>query len=174
MSPTPALRHRHGRFILVALTLFLTVLSASAGERKIEARLIWGTNEDKSPNPAHKPLEGEIARKLRELPFKWKNYFEVTRKNFTINDKEYAKVLMSDKCYIEVKDKGDNKVTVKLYGEGKMMQRVDKPLPKDETLAIGGDDKNKSAWIITVRAVNPPTKKPDAKPTNAPAKPAAK
>src|SRR5690242_12336102 len=56
---------------------------ASAAERKLEARLIWGTNDEKSPNASHKKLEGEMAKKLGEMPFKWKNYFEVNRQSFS-------------------------------------------------------------------------------------------
>lgn len=120
----------------------------------MEARLIWGTNEDKSPNPSHKPLDGELARKLREMPLKWKNYFEVNRHVFTINTTTYTNIQMSKKCRIEVKNKGGNNVTVKLFGEGKQVNRVDKPLPPGEVLTIGGDDKNNSAWFITVRPVS--------------------
>jgi hypothetical protein len=148
------------RLALLALMTCLFAGFASAADRQLEARLIWGTNDDKSPNPAHKRLEGDLARKLQELPFKWKSYFEVNRQTFAINDKEYKKVVMSDKCFIEVKDKGDSKVTVKLYGQGKMTQRVDKPLPKDETLTIGGDDKHDTAWFITVRPIDAPAAKP--------------
>ncbi|HMJ88160.1 MAG TPA: hypothetical protein VK530_00005, partial [Candidatus Acidoferrum sp.] len=114
-----SLFHRAVRLGVVAVALGATVLTASTAERKIEARLIWGTNEDASPEPSHKPLQGDLARKLAEMPLKWKNYFEVDRKVFTINDKVYTNVVMSKKCTIEVKDKGNNNVTVKLYGEGK-------------------------------------------------------
>jgi hypothetical protein len=62
---------------------------------------------------------------------------------------------------------------VKLYGEGKMTHRIDKPLPKDETLTIGGDDKENSAWFITVRPLKSDAgKAPPKLPTNAAAKPA--
>lgn len=144
-----------------ALLFFSATLCASlAAERKMEARLIWGTNEEKSPDSKHKPLEGELARKLHDMPLKWKNYFEVNRRIFTISDSAYTNVVMSKQCTIEVKDKGANNVTVKLYGEGKPVRRVDKPLPKGEVLTIGGDDKNNSAWFITVRPVSAESKSP--------------
>jgi hypothetical protein len=38
---------------------------------------------------------------------------------------------------------------------------VDKPLPKGEVLTIGGDDKNNSAWLITVRPLNGDPKSSD-------------
>jgi hypothetical protein len=161
------------RLGFTALIFSATLAAAVAGERKMEARLIWGTNDEKSPDPSHKPLDGEIARKLRDMPLKWKNFFEVNRKVFVINDQSYTNVPMSKKCSIEVKDKGGNNVTVKLYGQGKPVNRVDKPLPKGELLAIGGDDKNNSAWFITVRPVNGDTKPPEPKKENKVIVPAA-
>jgi hypothetical protein len=148
------------RLALVALALCSGALVSPAAERKLEARLIWGTNEDKSPDPSHKPLEGDLARKLRDLPFKWKNYFEVSRHVFTIDNKAYTNVVISSQCSILVKDKGDSLVTVKLIGKGKEVRRVDKPLPKGEMLTIGGDDKNDSAWFITVKSLEGKEEKP--------------
>jgi hypothetical protein len=47
----------------------------------------------------------ELAKKLREMPLKWKNFFEVNRQVFTINTNAYTNIVLSKKCYIEVKDK---------------------------------------------------------------------
>jgi len=138
----------------------------------MEARLIWGTNAEKSPDPSHKPLDGELAKKLRDMPLKWKNYFEVSRHVFSINDQRYTNIVLSKKCTIEVKDKGANNVTVKLYGEGKQVNRVDKPLPKGEVLTLGGDLKDNNAWFITVRPVNGETKSLEKTSEPAIAKPA--
>lgn len=145
---------------MVAMLTTLVVMSvgANAAERQMEARLVWGTDHDKSDDPGLKPLDGALAKKLKNLPLKFKNYFEVTRQNFVINDKEYKKVEMSKKCYIEVKDKGESRVTVKLYGEGKLVRRVDDPLPKGETLGIAGDTKDGSAWLVIVQPVEPKAK----------------
>ena len=162
------------RLGVAAIALTLGLGAASAAERRIEARLIWGTNGDKSPEPSHKPLEGDLAKKLNEMPLKWKNYFEVNRQVFAINDRVYTNVLMSKKCTIEVKDKGNNNITVKLYGEGKQVNRIDKPLPKGEVITIGGDDKGNNAWFITVRPIDDarPSTRNGAKPSSAVAKPA--
>src|SRR5882672_8129061 len=149
----PLFMRRTIRLGLVALAVSTMLCAAVAAERKVEARLIWGTNEEKSPDPKHKPLDGELAKKLHEMPLKWKNFFEVNRQIFTINTNSYTNVMMSKQCSIEVKDKGGNNVTVKLYGQGKQVNRVDKPLPKGEVLTIGGDAKNNSAWLITVRPI---------------------
>ena len=135
----------------LALVLVLAwAATAGNAERQLEARLVWGTNHEKPDNPKLKPLDGTLAKKLKNLPLKFNNYFEVNRQAFTINDQGYTKVEMSKKCYIEVKDKGESRVTVKLYGEGKLVSRVDKPLPKGETVAIAGDTKDGSAWLVVV------------------------
>jgi hypothetical protein len=141
-----------------ALALTIMVSAAAAADRKMEARLVWGTNADKSPDASHKKLDGELAKKLGEMPLKWKNFFEVNRQPFTINTTNYTKVVLSKKSYIEVKDKGGNNVTVKLYGDGKPATRVDRPLPKGEVLTIAGDAKDNNAWFIIVRQVNTETK----------------
>ncbi len=170
MTPSPISRRmiRLGFATLVCVS----AISAVAADRKMEARLIWGTNEEKSPDSSHKPLEGELAKKLRDMPLKWKNYFEVNRQVFTISTTNYSKVVMSKQCYIEVKDKGANNVTVKLYGRGKQVNRVDKPLPKSEVLTLGGDDRDNNAWFITVRPVNGESRSLDVKKDPILAKPA--
>lgn len=167
----PHLIRRNFRLALVAL--FVTSVGmASAADRKLEARLIWGTNEEKSPDASHKLLDGELAKKLGDMPLKWKKFFEVNRQVFSINATNYTKIVMSKKCYIEVKDKGANNVTVKVYGDGKQVKRVDKPLPKGDVLTVGGDAKDNNAWFITVRPVNGETKSLDKRQEPAIAKPA--
>src|SRR5881394_1206325 len=103
---SPHFTRRNFRLGLVALVLMASLGAVMAADRKLEARLIWGTNEEKSPDASHKPLDGELAKKLGEMPLKWKKFFEVNRQFFSINTTNYTKVVMSKKCYIEVKDKG--------------------------------------------------------------------
>ena len=55
------------RLGLVALALMTGLGMCGAAERKLEARLIWGTNEEKSPDASHKKLDGELAKKLGEI-----------------------------------------------------------------------------------------------------------
>jgi len=44
------------RLGICALIFSATLSAVSAAERKMEARLIWGTNQEKSPDPSHKKL----------------------------------------------------------------------------------------------------------------------
>ena len=62
---------------------------------------------------------------------------------------------------------------ITVYGDGKQVKRVDKPLPKGDVLTIGGDAKDNNAWFLTVRPVNSETKSAvPAKPEPVIAKPA--
>lgn len=137
----------------LALTALLADPSlVQAADTKVEARLIWGTNDEKSPNPDHKKVDDALAKKLKAMPFKWNNFFEVNRTNFTLVSTNYTKVVMSKQCSIDVKDSGKAGIKVKIYGQGKEMSRIEKsPLPKSEILAIAGDSKNESAWLITLK-----------------------
>jgi hypothetical protein len=136
--------------LTLALLGWVALPQSQAAERKLEAQLLWATDDAKSPDPHHKPVDPVLDKKLKSIPLKYKSYFEVKRQVFVINDKDYSKVEMSKHCYIEVKDKGENRVTVKLYGEGKFVKRLDGPLPKGETVTIAGDDKNGTAWLVVV------------------------
>lgn len=146
LPPPPSIRY------CLAAFLFCSSLAAvQAADLKLEALLVWGTNDEKSPDPAHKRVDPILARKLAALPFKWKNYFEINRKHFPVNEKEYTQIEMSKKCMIAVKDGGNSTVKVKMSGDGKEWQRHVKPLPKGETLMFAGDDKNQSAWLVVLR-----------------------
>ncbi len=170
---TPHLLRRLIRLGFATVAFTVMVSTAAAADRKMEARLVWGTNADKSPEASHKKLDGDLAKKLGEMPLKWKNFFEVNRQPFTINTTNYTKVVLSKKSYIEVKDKGGNNVTVKLYGDGKPATRVDRPLPKGEVLTIAGDAKDNNAWFIIVRSVPDPKSTSEPKKDVVIAKPAA-
>lgn len=142
--------HRNwmGRW-LVVLALIGTLVAAQAAELKLEIILIWGSNEQKSPDPKHKPLTGEMAKRLGKV-FKWKHYFEVNKINEIIPDRGTKKIHVSPKCDIEITELEGASVEVKLYGEGKLINKSIKQLSKGEYFVLAGDDKNETAWFIMI------------------------
>lgn len=142
------------RLACVALGfLLVTALAASvqAGELKLEAILIWGTNDEKSPNPDHKPVGEKLAKKLKKLPFKWQNYFEVNRVKFTVAEDQTQKIELSKECRIKVRYLGKNTLEVQLYGKGELVSKISQSLPKDECLVTGGNAANLTAWFVMLR-----------------------
>src|SRR5512133_642393 len=95
--------------ILIVLG-FLTVSRADmhAADMKLQAQLLWGTDDTKSPNPKHKPVDPDLKKKLKQLPLKWTNYFEETSKSFEVPQASSRRIALSDLCEIEVKNVDGN------------------------------------------------------------------
>lgn len=140
-------------FGMVVLFLLFVASPAEtlAADLKIEARLVWGTNEDKSPN--HKPVDSALAKKLSKV-FKWHNYFEINRIVATVPENQSTNINMSSKCVLEVKNLGNARVEVKLIGKGKLVSKSAQTLTPGEDLIVAGDDKNDTAWFVVIRSVD--------------------
>jgi len=147
-------RGLQARCVASALAFFaLAGLAVQAAELKYEARLIWATNDKKSPDSKHKEVDPEIRKKLDTLNLKWANYFEVHRKQFSLAKGAVEKVAMSDKCSIEVRDVDGKKVEVSLIGKGEQVWKGTKLLPKGDILVLGGNAPNSTAWLVTLKRV---------------------
>ncbi len=149
---TPATIRRVSLIFLLAMA---TTIAAFAGELKLEAQLIWGTDDAKSPDPKHKPVDPDLRKKLDDLPLKWKNYFEVNRKRFNVPKKGSNKVSMSEKCELEVKNIDGKSVEVSLISKrkGDTLWKRTQPLPKGEILIYSGNAPNSTAWLVTLKQV---------------------
>jgi len=134
-------------FLLMALALATGELRAE--DINIEAQLIWGTNADKSPDAAHKPVDKVTAEKLRNV-FKWKNYFLVNKQNVVIPSRATKQITLSKQCSVEITELPGPKVEVKLIGDHKPVNKTVKGLSKGERIVIAGDDKNETAWFVII------------------------
>jgi hypothetical protein len=138
------------RSILALLFSTLVLCSAHASDLKLEAKLIWGTNDD-TKELKHKPVDPSLTQSLHM--FKWKNYVEITNQVASIQQDAIKEMRMSDKCRIQVKNLGSSRVDVKLFGSGKWVSHGVNTLP----CAIGGGDKNDSAWFVVLRSTDAKT-----------------
>jgi hypothetical protein len=155
------LAKRAGVFCALAAWLCGTALAAEAAketkeakpasEVKLEATLVWGTNEAQSPNPDHKPVCPEVEKKLKDLPFRWKYYFEVKRKQFQVAEAGTQKVVLSKDCQIVVKNLGKTVVAMDLLGKGERVGTIKQRLPKGEVLVTGGNAANFTGWFVVLK-----------------------
>lgn len=141
---------------LLSLALGVLLMNAwaaplLAGELKLEAILVWGTNDEKSPDPNHKPVGERLEKKLKKLPFKWAHYFEVSRKKFSLAEGQVEKVELSKECRIEVRSVGKEAVEVQLFGKGKLVSKISQAMTKDECLVTGGNAPDVTAWFVVLR-----------------------
>ncbi len=145
---------------LTAVTywLVLSFLAALAGtaqvpaaELKLEAQLLWGTDDTKPPpGKDYKPVEPELKKKLNRF-LKWKNYFQVRQTNFVVAASELKRVKISEKCEIDVKNLDNNLLEVTLYGKGKEVMKRKQALPRGEIAVVGGDAPNSTAWFVVIK-----------------------
>ena len=62
--------------LFIAAVLAPVAAVAADKELKAEAVLVWGCNESTSPDPAHKPVDAETKKKLKDLPLKWTDPYD--------------------------------------------------------------------------------------------------
>jgi hypothetical protein len=124
-------------------------VESKAQDRKFEAELIWGTDQAKPDAPDLKPVDPELVERLQKI-FKWKHYYQVRKKDFIVaaKPKPGTLVVLSDKCEIEVTDKGMPMTEVKLFGEKKLVKTIKQAIT--QCLVIAGDDRNDTAWFVVL------------------------
>jgi len=137
------------RCFLALLLLVGTADETLAANLKLEAKLIWGTDDDKSPNPAHKEVDVATRDKLRKV-FKWKNYFVVNRSVKEVPSRASNNFNLSEECTIQIKELEGPRIEVKLIGKGKEVHKTTLTINKGESVVYSGDDKNQSAWFVII------------------------
>ena len=125
-----------------------------AADIQLQTQLVWGTDDSKPPEGKdYKPVEPAIEKKLKELPLKWKNYFEVRRTNFSVAPTVPKKVPLSEKCELNIVGQNNSNFEFSLIGKGKEVVRRTQALPKGEILVLGGNAPNATAWLVIVKRV---------------------
>ena len=144
---------------LVWLTAMLALLAggvacAQAAELKFQSFLLWGTDNPKPPEGKnYQAIAPDVRQKLKDLPLKWTNWFEVNRKDFVLAEAKASEVPMSEKCKLNVKKLGASDVEVCLIGKGKEVVRRRQSLPKGEMLVLGGNAPNSTAWLVVLKRI---------------------
>ncbi len=147
---------KYSWWIILLVLMMCQVDKAMAQDQpmKIEARLVWCTDQDKPKDSKKiKDLDARLLEKLRNLKiFKWRNFFEMDNQKIRLPHMGSNITSLSHDCVVEVKHLGGCQVEVKLYGEAKLVQTIRQPLPKGEYLIIAGDIKKKEneIWIVVL------------------------
>src|ERR1039458_2786674 len=141
-------------FSTALVLLACTGARAQADDTKFQAFLLWGTDESKPPEgKAYKPVNPEIRQKLKDLPLKWANWFEVNRVDFAVPQGATKDVPISEKCQLSVKKLAGSDVEIYLMGKGKEVVKRKQSLPKGEMLVLGGNAPNSTAWLVVLKRI---------------------
>ena len=147
---TSPIYRRLAALALAGIFMAFSSGTALASDLKLEVRLIWGTNDEKSPNPDHKPVDAKTTGMLSKA-FKWKKYFLVNSEKVDVASRATKKVKLSEHSEVEIRElEGDN-IEIHVYGKGKLVRKIKEPLSKDGTVVIAGEDKNDCAWFIIIK-----------------------
>ena len=138
---------------VVALLLCCLGVQAGAAAMKLEAQLLWGTDDAKSPNPKHRPVDPALSEKLKNIPLRWKNYFEVNRKLFEVPQRETRSVALSEACDVEVKNVDGSNIQVTHFGKGRKVGTRTQSMAKGELFILGGEAPGATAWLVVLKRV---------------------
>ncbi|HXD01090.1 MAG TPA: hypothetical protein VN048_17245 [Verrucomicrobiae bacterium] len=150
--------------IVLLISMIAGGVARAADSLPVQMQLIWATNEPKSPDPKHKPVEADVAKLLENTPYRWKYYYEVHRRVEDVpGDRSLEKIVMSKHCALDIKYLGNHsgleRVQVKLYGDDKLVSMHKETLP----LLLAGNAQNGTAWFVLIRKAPPGAKADEAK-----------
>lgn len=153
MSLKPTSNPSRWHFLVLLLGFgwgLLQVVAASVPvETRVQAVLVWGTNESKPNGKSLKEVDAKLRERLANI-FKWQNYFEVSRKSAGVPAGKTQGIKLSDDCSVEIKILPENLAEVKLIGKGKTIVTRRHSLSKPDALVLAGDDKNNTAWFVVL------------------------
>ena len=143
-----------GWFAIALVLLACGAVRAQSADIKLQAFLLWGTDDCKPPEGKnYKPVQPDVRQKLKDLPIKWTNWFEVNRVAFAVPQGAVKEVPMSDKCQVNVKKLAGSEMEVSLIGKGKEVVKRKQSLPKGEFLVLGGNAPNATAWLVVLKRI---------------------
>jgi hypothetical protein len=136
-----------------AALFLITAAAAHAADLKLEAKLVWGANDDKC-DATCKAVDNDLACKLNAM-FKWKHYYEITNRTASIALNRACDLKMSDRCTLQIKNLGDSRIEINCIGQGKRVSKGAYTLVPPKWLVLGGNATNDTAWFIGLRAIDP-------------------
>jgi hypothetical protein len=140
---------RSGLVMCLFFVISLSAVESRAADQQFQVQLVWGTDGEKPKEPSTlKEVDQKLLEKFKGI-FKWKNYFEVSRKRLSIPKNGVQKLRLSDKCDIQVQDLGNSRMEIQLFGEGKLVLKGSGSYTR-EGLIVGGDVKNETAWFVVL------------------------
>jgi hypothetical protein len=115
-------------------------------------QLLRGNNDDKAPQPGIRPMGMKVARHLTAL--NWKSYWELSRRQVAICSGKTTRVCLSKEREVEIDLSNRKCRKVTAFENGKVVQRILRPIG-DSMTVIGGERDRESAWFIVVRRDKP-------------------
>src|SRR5262245_7906609 len=95
------------------LAVLLLPAAAAAEDFKVQARLVWGTDQPKPDGSTFIQLDSLSRDKVRQ--FKWTNYWVVNTTTSPVPHGTPQMVKLSPQCAIDLRDLGNGNVEIRLF-----------------------------------------------------------
>ncbi|MDB6059734.1 MAG: hypothetical protein JWO95_3578 [Verrucomicrobiales bacterium] len=135
---------------VLTLGLLIGVMSARAADMQLEAKLVWGSNDEADKVKHTLVSDPKLSSDLHRI-FKWSNYYEISTKEVAIAPDKTGVLQMSDRCKLEVKNLGKNWIEVNCIGSGKQVSKGKHSLAPGKWFTLAGNDKNNTAWFVVMK-----------------------
>lgn len=149
----PPVRRKVWPALVCLLILAATAFSAPAAPLNLEVRLIHVTDEEMTPASSSQRVEPLIAEKLRRLPFKWKHFYETSRKTISLPERGTNHMQLNPSYRLEMRSLDASRIEATLYNKKRLVNTMQQTLERGKLLIIGDDDKRTDAWLVIVRDV---------------------
>jgi hypothetical protein len=136
---------------LLALAVLSSSITFSTPEKRLTyyVQLIRGNDEDQPPAPGAKNIGPKLSKSLHAV-FKWKNYWEISRREVAVPVGAKTKVVLSKERSVEIDLSEPTKRRVTAISGDKPVGSTTRPVGEAITV-IGADRDTKSAWFVVVR-----------------------
>lgn len=142
--------------ILFGLLVLLAVNVAAAADDQpvvFYTQLIRGTDQEQLRQQNWKPVGPKLSKKLCPK-FRWRNYWEVSRKTLNVQSGKATRVRLSQEREIEIELRNKEESEIRLYTAGKLVRKSRQPLQSKMTI-MGGGAEEADCWFIIVRRDKP-------------------
>lgn len=136
---------------VLCLSLVAFVGAASAGEAKIDVRLLWAVQTPPTNSASLKLMsDKDIIQKLSH--YKWTFYYEMMRTNLLVGSVN-QNVTLSSNCVIGIKQITPNHYEFAVIGKGIPVLRMIQKLPKGDAQVFSGagPEAESSAWVVVLK-----------------------
>lgn len=144
--------------VCLGFCLMLAGLMGSARGAEVEKRtyyiqLVRGTDTEGPPEPGNKQIGPKLGAKFHSI-LRYKNYWEVARKEVEVKVGTKVKVTLNPQRAVEIDLTQAGKRRVTVLRDGKPMPTETHPIGQVMTI-VGGDRDAATAWFVVVRLDKP-------------------
>jgi len=148
-------RKRLWRAWFMLMVLRASVSLCGAGELRLKLSCSGGRTRSSRPASAYHRTAPLIATKLRNMPFKWKHFYEVNSRDLHSLAASHEARSVKRALFAGDQKSRASRIEARLYGRKKLVNTIKQALSDGELAVIGGDDKGENAWLVILRIVDP-------------------